>query len=100
MAKEGTNIQAVKSGTVTHSGWLELGGWRLSIKDEEGLTHYYAHMMEKSMLKAGDKVNIGDVIGKVGSTGYSKTEGTKGKFDPLFIMEFIRMTKLSTLLLI
>ena len=82
MAKEGTNIQAVKSGTVTHSGWLELGGWRLSIKDEEGLTHYYAHMMEKSMLKAGDKVNIGDVIGQVGSTGYSKTEGTKGKFDP------------------
>ena len=82
MAKEGTNIQAVKSGTVTHSGWLELGGWRLSIKDEEGLTHYYAHMMEKSMLKAGDKVNIGDVIGQVGSTGYSKTEGTKGKFNP------------------
>ena len=82
MAKEGTNIQAVKSGTVTHSGWLELGGWRLSIKDQEGLTHYYAHMMEKSMLKAGDKVNIGDVIGQVGSTGYSKTEGTKGKFDP------------------
>lgn len=82
MAKEGTNIQSVKSGTVTHSGWLELGGWRLSIKDEEGLTHYYAHMMEKSMLKAGDKVNIGDVIGQVGSTGYSKTEGTKGKFDP------------------
>ena len=76
---EGSSIRSVASGVVTKNAWSDLGGWALSIKDEEGLVHYYAHMMEKAALKAGDKVNIGDVIGKVGSTGYGK-EGTKGKF--------------------
>lgn len=53
------------------SGWSNASGYKVTLKDSDGLVHYYAHMMEQSILKAGDIVKAGDVLGKVGSTGDS-----------------------------
>ena len=44
----------------------------------------------KEILKEGDIVEPGQVIGYVGSTGYGK-EGTSGKFPPHFISDYINM---------
>jgi murein DD-endopeptidase MepM/ murein hydrolase activator NlpD len=90
---EGTDICAINntagvypvlsatSGTVTNIGWLELGGWRIGITSGNGIYYYYAHLDSYAPLKEGDKVNAGDLLGFMGNTGYSKVEGTKGKFD-------------------
>jgi murein DD-endopeptidase MepM/ murein hydrolase activator NlpD len=74
-------VLSATSGTVTNIGWLELGGWRIGITSENGIYYYYAHLDSYADLKKGDKVNAGDLLGFMGNTGYSKVEGTKGKFD-------------------
>ena len=90
---EGTDVMALNnvagiypvlsatSGTVTNLGWLELGGWRIGITSESGVYYYYAHLDSYADIKVGDKVNAGDLLGFMGNSGYSKVEGTKGKFD-------------------
>lgn len=41
---------------------------------------YYAHLSSYAGIKEGDPISAGDVIGFMGDTGYSKREGTTGKF--------------------
>ncbi|MEN8905475.1 MAG: M23 family metallopeptidase [Clostridiales bacterium] len=76
MCKEGIPIIAAESGTIESIGWQNLGGWRIGIRSEDGTRYwYYAHMRKVhpyvKNLKKGSYVNGGDVIGYVGSTGYS-----------------------------
>lgn len=90
---EGTDIMALQntagiypvlsacSGTITNLGWLELGGWRIGITSENGIYYYYAHLDSYADIKIGDTVKPGDLLGFMGNSGYSKVEGTKGKFD-------------------
>lgn len=90
---QGTDIMALKNtagvypvlsataGTVTSLGWLELGGWRVGITSESGVYYYYAHLDSYADIAVGDSVNCGDLLGFMGNSGYSKVEGTKGKFD-------------------
>jgi murein DD-endopeptidase MepM/ murein hydrolase activator NlpD len=86
-APEGTPIYSVTDGTVvpvagsTGRGWNTLGGWTVMVEAaasvgpvRKGDTLYYAHMLEPSGLEPGDEVEVGDVVGKVGSTG----EGSPG----------------------
>ena len=93
-AHEGTDIMAecnqaniypvlsVCDGTVANMGWLELGGYRIGITSESGIYYYYAHLASyASGLKVGDPVSAGELLGFMGNTGYSKVEGTSGKFD-------------------
>jgi murein DD-endopeptidase MepM/ murein hydrolase activator NlpD len=94
-AHEGTDLMAgtnktgiypiisVCNGTVTNMGWLELGGYRIGITSLDGhVYYYYAHMQSyANNLKEGDAVVAGQFIGFMGNTGYSKVEGTAGKFD-------------------
>ncbi|WP_309064755.1 M23 family metallopeptidase [Microbacterium sp.] len=72
----GAPIQAIADGTVriaTESG----GGYGVTayvdhIIDGQVVTSHYAHMQHGSLrVKAGDKVKVGDIIGKVGNTGHS-----------------------------
>jgi murein DD-endopeptidase MepM/ murein hydrolase activator NlpD len=75
-------VLAVCDGQVTNMGWLELGGYRIGITSANGIYYYYAHLASYADgLKTGDTVTAGQLIGFMGNTGYSKVEGTSGKFD-------------------
>ena len=69
-AREGTPIRAPMAGTVTFAG--EKGGYGLTtiLDHGNGLSTLYAHQRNLTM-KAGDRVQRGDVIGKSGNTGRS-----------------------------
>lgn len=67
----GTPIRAVGDGTVTFAGWNSHGYGNLtSIRHNGTYSTNYAHQ-SKIAVKYGQKVKQGDVIGYVGSTGYS-----------------------------
>lgn len=87
MGTVGTPITAVEGGTVEAIGWNRFGGWRLGIRSFDGKrSYYYAHLRSKNPyaagLKLGSRVKAGDVIGYLGMTGYSSTEGTNGMTVP------------------
>jgi murein DD-endopeptidase MepM/ murein hydrolase activator NlpD len=70
----GANIFAVQSGTVTMAvtGWGGGYGHYVVIDHGGGITSLYAHMAVGSpFVKVGDEVEKGEVIGRVGNTGWS-----------------------------
>jgi len=70
-ARHGSNIVASNSGTVVTSGWSSKGyGNYVVINHGGGMSTLYAHM-SKRLVSKGQTVSKGDVIGLVGSTGYS-----------------------------
>lgn len=73
-------IVSMTDGVVQNKGWLELGGYRIGIRAPHGAYFYYAHLDSYADLEIGDEVKAGDLLGFMGDTGYSKTEGTTGKF--------------------
>ena len=73
-------VVSMTDGIVTSVGWLELGGYRVGITSPGGAYFYYAHLSSYAGIKEGDPISAGDVIGFMGDTGYSKREGTTGKF--------------------
>ncbi len=67
----GTPIAASDAGVVIFAGWDNTGyGYSVVIDHGNGFRTRYAHM-SYYLVQAGDKVNKGDIIGKVGSTGRS-----------------------------
>ena len=74
-------VVSVSDGTVEKIGWLELGGYRIGIRSDEGVYFYYAHLQSYAdEYEKGDRVSAGEVIGLMGDTGYGE-EGTVGMFD-------------------
>ncbi len=70
-AKNGTNVFAANSGTVIVAGWSSKGYGNYVVIDHGGGTStLYAHMSKIKVTK-GQKVTRGQVVGLVGSTGYS-----------------------------
>ena len=69
-AGSGTPIHAGDSGVVIYAGWRGGYGKTVIVSHGDGLTSLYAHMSSISA-SVGQAVARGDVIGKVGSTGYS-----------------------------
>lgn len=69
-AKYGADILAADSGTVIISEYNSSYGNYVVISHGSGVTTLYAHMSSR-LVKEGDNVNQGNVIGKVGSTGAS-----------------------------
>lgn len=84
MAKKGVPIIAVEDGTIEEIGWSEFGGYRIGIKSlDQQRYYYYAHMLsENPYVRTEGTVTAGEVIGFVGASGYSTTEGTEDKFAP------------------
>ena len=69
-ATSGTKIYAANSGTVITSKYNTAYGNYVVIDHGGGIATLYAHMT-KRLVKEGEKVKQGQVIGYVGSTGYS-----------------------------
>jgi murein DD-endopeptidase MepM/ murein hydrolase activator NlpD len=69
-APEGTPYKAVHAGVVTAAGYNGGYGYAITIKQADGVEVIYAHS-RRLLVKAGDKVTAGQVIGEVGNTGYS-----------------------------
>lgn len=69
-AAMGTPIRTVGDGTVVFAGWKTGYGNFTSIRHNGTYTTHYAHQ-SKFAVHVGQKVKQGDVIGYVGSTGYS-----------------------------
>ncbi|MDR6227555.1 M23 family metallopeptidase [Desmospora profundinema] len=83
-AAKGTPIRSVSDGRIVSKGWNELGGWRLTIMDDEypQISFYYAHLERYAEeIQTGTKVKKGQIIGYVGDSGYGP-EGTTGQFAP------------------
>lgn len=71
-AKKGKSILAVADGKVLYSGYMRGYGKIVVIKHPQlkNLHSVYAHN-SRNLVKKGQKVNRGQVIGKIGSTGRS-----------------------------
>jgi hypothetical protein len=70
-ANAGNPIHAAQTGQVIWAGW-DVGGLGFSVKIDHcnGISTVYGHMMQLNVT-AGQNVNVGDVIGLEGSTGWS-----------------------------
>ncbi len=66
----GTPIRAVGDGTITYVGWNGNYGNFISIRHNSVYSTNYAHL-SRFAVSQGQRVNQGDIIGYVGSTGLS-----------------------------
>lgn len=69
-APKGTPVPASNNGKVIFAGYLKLTGNTVIIEHGFGLKSWYYHM-DSLNTETGTIVNQGDIIGKVGSTGFS-----------------------------
>jgi len=67
---EGTPIYAPGGGGVLFAGYLMLTGNTIVIEHGLGLKTWYYHMVSLNV-QTGDMVQQGDLIGRVGTTGFS-----------------------------
>ncbi|HJV33042.1 MAG TPA: peptidoglycan DD-metalloendopeptidase family protein [Patescibacteria group bacterium] len=69
-AKAGTPIRATADGVVSFAGWGGPYGNKVTIRHNATYSTNYCHQ-SKMIVKKGQKVSQGQVIGYVGSTGFS-----------------------------
>jgi len=69
-APEGVPYMAVHAGQVTQAGYNGGYGYSITVKQENGIEIIYAHS-RRLLVKKGDRVTAGQIIGEVGNTGYS-----------------------------
>lgn len=71
-APTGTPIESAGSGVVKHAGWKGGYGNYIEVKHSNGYTTAYGHLSRIGKgIRSGAKVDQGQVIGYVGSTGLS-----------------------------
>jgi murein DD-endopeptidase MepM/ murein hydrolase activator NlpD len=69
-APEGTPYKAVHAGDVVQAGYYGGYGYCVTVRNADGTEVIYAHS-RRLLVKKGDKVKAGQVLGEVGSTGAS-----------------------------
>ena len=68
---DGTPVSVIQPGTVTSAGWNDGGyGYMVMISHPGGNTTFYGHL-SKILVKQGQQIEPGTVIGNTGSTGRS-----------------------------
>jgi murein DD-endopeptidase MepM/ murein hydrolase activator NlpD len=70
VAEVGSPIVVTAAGTVTRSAWDASFGNVIEVSHIEGFTTRYAHL-SKRLVEVGQKVQRGDIIAQLGSTGRS-----------------------------
>ena len=70
-APGGTEIHAAKGGVVTDVGNNSVYGNYIQISHGNGYSTFYGHMRSRAIVNEGDTVTKGQVIGYVGTTGWS-----------------------------
>ena len=69
-APHGSQVVAVSAGVVVSAGWAGGGGNQVRIRHAGGYESYYLHLSAFGKgIRAGARVDQGQVIGRVGSTG-------------------------------
>ncbi len=68
--EKGDNIYAANTGRVVYAEFLDVTGNTIVIEHGAGLKSYYFHL-DEIYINSGDMVTVGDVIGAMGTTGYS-----------------------------
>ena len=66
----GDPVKSTASGTVSHAGWQGGYGKLVEIEHGNGLATRYGHLSEIDV-RVGQYIKIGQVVGKIGSTGRS-----------------------------
>lgn len=69
-APYGTPVQAAADGRVIYTGWFGGYGKIVVLDHGQNISTLYAHLSQ-ILTRTGDQVRRGEVIGRVGSTGYS-----------------------------
>ncbi len=73
-------VLSMTDGEVERVGWLEMGGWRIGIRSDNGNYYYYAHLDSYAKeWQKGDRIQAGELLGYMGDSGYGP-EGTTGQF--------------------
>jgi murein DD-endopeptidase MepM/ murein hydrolase activator NlpD len=75
MAAEGTPIVSMGAGTITDVSPNSLGGNTITMKLDNGLTVYMAHLRDAPLVAAGQRVAAGTPLGFVGQTGNAAGTG-------------------------
>lgn len=71
-------IPAITLGTVTVNDWSDVLGWFLIHTTVDKKWVLYAHLAEQSKLAPGDKVKMGDTIGRVGGGKHKSGSASTG----------------------
>lgn len=69
MAAHGTPLVAIEAGRVYQANWHWAGGHQLYILGESGSLWFYAHLASPAMVSAGARLEAGQRVGFVGSSG-------------------------------
>ncbi|MDD3501714.1 MAG: peptidoglycan DD-metalloendopeptidase family protein [Candidatus Cloacimonetes bacterium] len=69
-APRGTSVYAIAKGTVVRASWNGGFGNTVEIRHPDGIISQYAHL-DRILVKHGQSVRAGTIVGRVGSTGYS-----------------------------
>ena len=69
-APSNTPIYASRPGVVVWAGWGDTGGWWVKLDHGDGFATTYLHMT-RYVVKVGDFIQAGQLVGYMGSTGVS-----------------------------
>lgn len=97
-AAHGTTVYAVANGTVKTNTYSLGGGYYVVLSHSDGSYSYYGHLKEKSSLKIGSSVNIGEIVGYVGTTGITSGPHLHfewSKHDPYLIYSSLGYVKIN-----
>lgn len=73
-------IVSMSKGRVENIGWNDQGGYRVGVRTPNGAYIYYAHLERYGPeIYKGTEIEVGDLIGYMGDSGYGE-EGTVGQF--------------------
>ena len=80
-AEPGTPVVATLGGRVERLGWTFYSGWRVGVRGVDGRYWFYAHLGSFAPgVAIGSPVAAGQLLGKVGNTGYGVTPGHRDEF--------------------
>lgn len=81
--ERGAPVVSMTPGTVERAGWTFYSGWRIGVRGKDARYYFYAHLLQDFApdIAEGAIVGVGQVLGRVGSSGYGPV-GASDEFPP------------------